>query len=736
MNQIDYKKVFSKLSHIKALSHDQKFDQIVQNLITHALNQIDQPNPKNEIDVEKRVKDLYGISIRNKIIISNLDKLISKGDVIKDPSTKEYFVSNLISNNLTERLKKANDLENEVQKKWFEELKILNSSINEEDLIQLWNLLKEYLSNVFEQHGVQTLNFLNPQIKINEDDQKNLTTIVETILDKYKNFSKEIVISSINQFIINADEKRAKYISQLADATFTSFALTSDAETVNFLNKRYQSLILFLDTNFIFGVLDLHKNSEDGSAIEILEEVKKNNLPFKLTYHPETLAEFKRAFDARALVLRASKWTRESSRIAVMVDGLSPIEELFHKQNLEIDTDPTVFLEKYDHVDLILKDLGLIEYTPHSRNNNDELYEIEKDVEEYQKFYSNGKHRKNKSFAGFKHDVITLREVRALNPKKTKFLESKAFFISSDFVLGKFERIHYKKNWEINYVVNPSVFLQLIRPFIENDYNANKRFIDTFSIPEFRSFEIDYSTTRSKALQIINDNYHSTSLETKVKILRDQVLLEKLDNANDDYEKQITIIEKQIAVENQILASEKDDALSDSMMKEKQIIGLSGQIENIQKDLQNEKLKNIYFKETEKWKIEKEEFTSKKIKEKREDFRIASKYCLRPMILMIVVVIASPLVIKFYNEIKGYLINHNISETWLIFVIMFFLFIVLIELIYRTFIVDKEKTKMGILWICTLGLKTKKKKLLTPYRKNIEDQFQKLNPEPILKIDK
>src|SRR5690606_28997485 len=126
----------------------------------------------------------------------------------------------------------------------------------------------------------------------------------------------------------------------------------------------------------------------------------------------------------------------------------------------------------------------------------------------YREFYESVKNRKQKSFIGFKHDVVVLREVRELNPKKTKFLDSHAFFISSDFVLAKFEKNFYKRNWEINYVVNPSVFLQLIRPFIENDYSANKRFIDTFSVPEFRSFEIDYSTTRSKALQIINDNYH------------------------------------------------------------------------------------------------------------------------------------------------------------------------------------------------------------------------------------
>lgn len=572
MTQIDYKKVFSKLSHIKAISHDQKFDQIVQNLIVLALDQKVEENLKNETQVAARIKDIYGISIRLPIILSNIDKLLSLGEITKDPRSKQFHVTPEVSNKLKKRLEDASQLEKSVKDKWHDELKIITPELTPEILNKQWECLRLYLCNVFEQHGIQTLHLLNPNAKIEDDDQKSLTAIIENIIKENKDsISKDILISSINQFISNADVTRTNYISQLADSTFTSFALTSDAETVNFLNQRYNNLQLFLDTNFIFGILDLHKNSEDASAREILEEVKKNRLPFKLAFHPETLAEFKRAFDARALHIRASKWTRESSRVAITVDGLSPLEELFHKQNIDNEIDTSVFLDKYDHVDLILKDLGLIEYTPQGFTSDEEHVDIESDIDKYQIFYDSLPNRKPKSYLRFKHDVVVMREVRRLNPKKTKFLESNAFFISSDYILAKFEKNHYRRNWEINYVVSPSVFLQLIRPFIENDYSSNKRFIDTFSIPEFRAFEIDYSSTRSKALQILNDNYHDTSFETKVKILRDQVILEKLDKANDDFAVQLEIIENQISIENQILAKQKEEALNNvnNLKKEK-----------------------------------------------------------------------------------------------------------------------------------------------------------------------
>lgn len=774
MQQLDYKKVFSKLSHIKALSHDQKFDQIVQNLITHTLNNVSGNNPKNETEVENKVKEIYGISIRNSVITSNIDKLLNKEEIIRDSGSKEYFVTQAVSIKLKHRLEDASNLENKVKLKWFEEIKIYIDDISVDGLEKLWDLLKLYLSNVFERHGMQTLNFLNPNIRINEDDQKNLVVIVETILKENGNpFTREVLSASINQFIINADEIRASYVSQLADATFTSFALTSDSETVNFLNKRYNNLRLFLDTNFIFGILDLHKNSEDASAREILEEVKKNRLPFKLTYHPETLAEFKRAFDARALFIRASKWTRESSRVAVAVDGLSPLEELFHKQNIENETDPAVFLEKYDHVDLILKDLGLTEYIPRQSTDN-ELVEVEVEVEAYQKFYEEVKNRKIKSFSGFKHDVVALREVRALNPKKTKFLESNAFFISSDFVLAKFERTYYKRNWEINYVVNPSVFLQLIRPFIENDDSANKRFIDTFSIPEFRSFEIDYSTTRSKALQIINDNYHATSFETKVNILRDQVLLGKLDKANDDHEKQIAIIESQIAIENQILAQKNEEALqniksvniekelleskklkaeqniktfrkeNDNLIIENEIVqeevvskkseidSLNSKLAAIENDLEIQRTENKHLKDLEDWKRNKKSYVDSHIKDKKLEYISASKYCIRPSIILLCVAVMTTIIVRYYSEIKTYIESKGYSEYNLMGLIVILALFAGFELLFRTYLADKDRVKMGLHWIGTFGLSKKKAKLLENYQEQFNAEYNQLHREPNL----
>ena len=726
MRKVDYKEVFSKLSHIKALSSDKKIDEIIQNLILFGIynsgNTI-----KTESDIRDCINNFYGIDIRLVLLRSNLDKLISLGKILKNSSSKELSVNSNIKKEIENNLSSNYLIEEEVKKKWFEVISS-NYTLEKDSLLKMWDILTEYFGELFEKNGIQTVNFLTSNILKKETDFNNNLSILDSILEKNKTIQKSIFINCLNSFIQNADKTIAKYISQLADAAFTSYALMTDKQTKNFLNSKFTDMRLFLDTNFIFGILDLHKNNEDSSAKGIIEEIKRKNLPFKLVFHPETLNEFKRTIESKSYLIRNTKWTKEISRIAVTeIEKLSPLEELYHKQNMNEEIDPNIFLEKYEHIDIILQEMGLIEYFPKYISEQEE-YDIETDIESYKNFLENN--NKVKPSLSLKHDIIVLREVRSLNSKKTKFLDAKAFFLSSDYVLGKFEKQYYKKDWEINMLVNPSVFLQLIRPFIENDYSSNKRFIDTFSIQDFRSFDIDYSTTRSKTLQILNDNYYDTSYETKVKILRDQVLLEKLQKAENDEKIKNSIIESFIAQENLILSQKLEDTKQE---KELVINKLNEKISNIEIELDKEKKHRIYKK----WEDSKTDFIRQKKKELRDQYYNDSKFFFRIVVLLFLGIIITPIYIKYFNEIFIYLEKH----CWIIFnpyiipigvLVILFLITFGISLYRIFFLDDKDKKRMrkGFNWVKTLGIETKKMKLLEKEGENILNDFLLESPEP------
>lgn len=764
MKELEFEKLFSKLSHIKALSSDSKFDEIVENLVLFAIYNSPEIPIKNDNDIKKIILDYYGLNIKTSLIQPSIDKLLNSNKIVKNTNTKVLFLNEEIKSEIENKNIENSNIEAKVKENWFKEVITKYDSLNYEDLEELWKLLNLYLSSIFEKNGIQTLNFLNPSI-VNDDldYRSNSNVLITTFKSSNEKLSLELYQETVNIFIQNADEIRAKYISQLADATFTSFALISDDETKKFLNGKFSEVKLFLDTNFIFGILDLHKNNEDSSAKEIIEELKKNNLPFKLIYHPETLNEFKRTFDSKSLLLKETKWTKEISKIALEINQLSPIEELYHKQNINNEIDPKLFLQKYDQVDKILSSLGLIEYQPRWQSDEDK-YEIERDVEEFQSFYEKNKNRKHKSFYNFKHDIVVLREVRSLNPKKTKFLDSKAFFLSSDYILGKFEKQYYKSDWEINFLVNPSVFLQLIRPFIENDYESNKKFIDTFSISDFRSFDIDYSTTTSKTLQILNDNYYDASYELKVKILRDQVLLDKLEKAESAYDQKISLIDSYIVIENSKLVDENNfikkqleesnqlkdqlsskkqkaethirDIKNENEEKDKEKIDLISKVEKLEIDLEAEKKMRLLNENIRKWEKSKIAYIETEKSNLRRMYRMNAKYCRRPIITLFSTVVLLPLYLKFFDKIKINLANYKFGD-YNDFVAPILIFIILVciafyEIIGRTYINDKEKVRDGLFWIFAFT-KSSKIALIDSKTTEFGNNYIKENPMPQLK---
>ena len=75
-------------------------------------------------------------------------------------------------------------------------------------------------------------------------------------------------------------------------------------------------LILFLDTNFLFGLLNLHVNPQVDVSAELCDSILKFHLPFKLRYHDATTREMTNTLFYFGGELRRQKWPQNISRAA------------------------------------------------------------------------------------------------------------------------------------------------------------------------------------------------------------------------------------------------------------------------------------------------------------------------------------------------------------------------------------------------------------------------------------
>src|SRR5207247_699680 len=94
-----------------------------------------------------------------------------------------------------------------------------------------------------------------------------------------------MVISDFLSSVVDRAD-RATYISQLANGAFNYYSLAVAPDVSTQMLAHLNELTLFMDTNFLLGILDLHEHHLVAISRQLLEDISTFRLPFKLRFHP------------------------------------------------------------------------------------------------------------------------------------------------------------------------------------------------------------------------------------------------------------------------------------------------------------------------------------------------------------------------------------------------------------------------------------------------------------------
>lgn len=145
-----------------------------------------------------------------------------------------------------------------------------------------------------------------------------------------------------------------------------------------------------------------------------------------------------------------------------------------------------------------------------------------------------------------------------------------------------------------------------------------------------------------------------------------------------------------------------------------------------------QRTENKHLKDLEDWKRNKKSYVDSHIKDKKLEYISASKYCIRPSIILLCVAVMTPIIVRYYSEIKTYIESKGYSEYNLMGLIVILALFAGFELLFRTYLADKDRVKMGLHWIGTFGLSKKKAKLLENYQEQFNAEYNQLHREPNL----
>jgi len=665
----DYAKVFNRLCHFVALSKEGKTKEAIDHLV-QTVFVINSPNFfANTQDVERAINDYFGLQLSTSSINDSIERLQSKSIILHITSDNVYRLTEHAQAAIEKRISDAAKLEEAVKTEWLAEIERFIPKDLPRYSDKLWKCLLSYMSKAFQRHGVETIRLLSSDINIDASDLKTLSSLLnEAISQECGDMRREIVAECIRHFFRTSTPKRTKYLVQLLDGTFTFFSLTVDDATARYLQQSIGPLSIFLDTNFIFGVLELHSNPFVEVSKELLDIINNNKFPFKLYYHEETLNEIRHTLGAIGHRLRSQRWQPSISRAAIRTGQLSGLELRYHEKNAESPIDPDVFLSKYEGIVELLKDRGFTIYRDSYRPNEHDTERKGSLISEYDEFVQRVR-RRSKPYEALNHDIVVWETVSRIRGRGASVLDIGAVFLTADFYLYLFDWQHLRSQGEPGHVVLPNHFLQLLRPFVPATDDFDRRFVETFAIPEFRAVDSDYSATSTKILSYINA-YSDICEETAVRILSNSMLIEQLKDVDEQSEEFAEAIENALARDNETLLEEREALLREKALAEEQAKKAEEEKKRIEEDLRRverekeeaEKSKVEALREAAE-KTEREDKLAEELKVQQERIRQLTKTQEKYRLGVRIVV---GIVLALVGSLGMALLPGKLSWTWLI----------------------------------------------------------------------
>jgi len=540
--------VLQQMCNYVAIAETKSPAESLRELTLHTLLTFEEEKASCVQDVADILRTVFGVDAPNHQVQESLDQLMSTGQV-HQPMGTNYVLTPDARTKVKARIDHASRLQERVRMQWLAEMvgrfPDLNAGL-------AWDALQDYLAKAFLRHGIQVAVFLDPLVELPKEYAVSLSTLLAAaVQSRFDSTHQEAARHAISDFLatVGKNPERAQFISECADGAANYFSLAVSSEVATRFREKLSALTLFCDTNFLFGILDLHVHPLVEVSNELLYAIDKHSLPLKLRYHASTLQELRSSISHYGDILRRHRWSRALSRAATTSRFMSGIELKYHQKNAETGIDVDVFLRPYQHVDVLLTERKIGVYRPPA----DRLTQRATLETQYKEFLE--RLRKEKPYELIAHDVTVLDCVRSLRNNIHSTLEAGALLVTCDYMLYRFDNEESRNAKTLASVVLPNVLWQVLRPFIPASQDFDRSFAETFAIPEFRTIGSGASKACSKMLGLLTA-YKDFPEETAARLLSNDMLIDALRAAENDEQFQAQV-ESAITAENQALVEER-----------------------------------------------------------------------------------------------------------------------------------------------------------------------------------
>ncbi|MDR1896455.1 MAG: hypothetical protein LBR10_06660 [Prevotellaceae bacterium] len=430
------------------------------------------------------------------------------------------------------------------------------------DANNLWNNFKnEFLDPHIKQIGANAYHFIAGKM-ISIDDELQIK-----FLNKFSNEKRLKLKRLIAAYIDPRNPYVRSYFSRMLHANFCIDACGLSKDVLNKLNANTTRSIqfkIFVDTNFLFSLLDLHENPSNASAQELRKILKqlKGNPHIILYITPETIEEAK-----TSIIYAEQQWhnvplSKNFVDVALQsnISGLAQ-RFLLEKQRKGLCFTIEDWFKPYitDFVPLA-KSKG-IEIYNEKHNEYSTRQDIIEDINIIMESEKRLPENRRKSYEKVAHDMILWHYIC---DKRPPYMESPIdaiyYIMTVDFRLIHFDKTMQKNNHsKVPLCIHPATFIQLLQFWIPRTKEFEEAMLGSLCLP-FIFQDLDYQAEKL-TLKILNgigrfDGSDKFPEETIKKVLFNEGLRSRLQTIHSNDE-ETQLIKDALITEMKILADEE-----------------------------------------------------------------------------------------------------------------------------------------------------------------------------------
>ena len=520
--------------------------------------------PVRHVEVENLLFSAFNLKIPADRIAERIERLVSQSNL--DVYDDDHVVpSSNVADQMEVRLKAAQQNEAAVHDAFLKKVGNCCAPHSPEDTWDLFH--RKFLLPLIDVVGARTIQLMGGDHAGDAD----VAALTDTFVGHFEDAHRVVLRSAIGGFLDPGDAHVRRYVTEHLDASFLVKAsgLSNDAIAgISKFGEKPPTFRLFLDTNFLFSLLNLHENPSNEASQILGKTIQKvsNHLTIRMYVIAPTIDEIKRTLRASQTDLQGIRMSQALADATLEV-GVSGITMRFARANSEA-VQPISAREYFDPYlnDLtpLLKNKGVDVYNEqtdgykHRQDVIDDLDEMTIVEGEYEA-------QRQRRYNAALHDSILWHFVH--DKRRAVFespLEAVFWVVTNDYRLINFDKRRRRAMKSAAGVcIHPAELVQILRLWEPRSTDMEQALMSVLRLP-FMFYEFDPSKEAAsmRILKALSRFDHIDEL--KPEAIRDIVLSDavrsKASEATSEGE-EIELIRDALLAERKEVAEQRDAAI-------------------------------------------------------------------------------------------------------------------------------------------------------------------------------